>query len=1103
MATGAGRWRGAAVGAWSFVGLGLVTVVGLIWLLVLAPETHTDDELPDEARTETPLGIESAPESEPPETEVAPEEAVPSAADAALAVERDRRTELAVELGPRDTVWVRDAAGVPIEGAWVSRTPLDGDVLGFFQGSEVSEKLWMWRERSERIAARTVHGRTDRDGRVRLPAREHLGTQGEDSVLWVSHRSHTAQAKILPGEGDGESSIEFTLEPAAGARVRVSDGEGHPVAGASVRQLALWPLGLHPVDAPMEIRARRALVRADVTDAAGRLELEAISGRQLLLVEAQVGDAPQLAVVVLKDPRGEIDVQLEATFELSGQVRWTGPGGPGDWGFVSVQGIAGIAPPITLAAAHVGSDGSFGPVRVPLSSRMTAFRARFEHGELVPAEHEFAPPAPGEHVRVEFDTVSGFDFWLQTIDAVTSEPLADTRVVLFWDEPLGRAEGRTSAIGWTQFHAPREGEIDIIVRREGYGRQRRERIPVDPESWMASGLLLALRPAGKLSGTVWVEGEPASDFEVVVNPPGTGRIVARWPFVGRKDGSFEIDEIEPGDYIVRAVLPGTFVTGPASATIDLEREAVVRLEAMSTAEVTGRVLRMGTLEPMEGVGARLWLAERAALAITPLGPGERTDSAGRFRLPTAPLGHSMLYLMADSGERLLVPLPETAEGSVDLGDLLLTSRIPVEVVLEGEPGAPIGSYWVRSSSCESFSRFDADGRVTLLLRAGQQRVSLYHPEGPQEERWISDPGSLAGPLRVHVRPGQLRLRIEASAEDAEREGAYFMRYVDPDGRAVYRVGAAQGSEWRLPGVPSGRAELFAVIPDVELTANASLWIDETGAAEAVLDFAAGRRLRLLDRSGDAVPGAVLSIREVGAMGGEGLLAARVLTDEAGLFRLPGGAMDSLWLIEGSTSHGVRFGEIALPAVEPGAAPTDVAVDLDRRLTIELRELGEPIRGASIALFGTRGGSRLMDGNTDAAGRLQVGPSGLGEMRVELLDPRYFARATLAHPAQAGAKVTIEVYSRGDLDLGVFDSAGTPLSGAQVSLHHSDFDHPADAWIAQGRVSGNTVSDTQGRVRLSGLPRGRYRVQVQTPDGQLDGNLDLRPGETTTLTLRMP
>ncbi|MBI1382690.1 MAG: hypothetical protein GC161_16565 [Planctomycetaceae bacterium] len=1083
-----------------------VAAVGLVWASLRAsraPEIARPDEakvhadgsgkslvsLPAES---TPLDITNGPSPSPSASSTAP------SAREALRSETSREPHW---------VWVRDSAREPVPGATVSLTPLDVDVLGSFPGARASDKLWFWRERGERLAAKTRTATTDWRGAAQI----HLGAEGTESesdptALWVTHPDYTAAVQVSgvsPGSIATDRVHEFTLEGTSRSTVRVLDPSGRAVADASVQHLALLPLDVHPVDAATEMKARRALVRGGTTDSGGMFVLASIPGRQAVLVRAELEGGLHQAIAFLESPPGALDIHLVPTFELSGQVRWSGTQGVGAWGFVSVESLPDVGLRQLLAAAHVAPDGRFGPVQVPLLPSASHFRVSFDHGGLAPREHRLPRPSAGERVWLDLETEVGLALWVQVVAEETDEPLSNVQVILHWNEPPGRTDVWTSAVGWAQFESVPNTDLSLVALKEGYARLDIARLELERVGDEVRPTQVAMVRAGRLTGVVTDGSGPVENFDIIASLSGSGSVALRAPFSGRLDGRFVVDQLEPGDYAVRALIGGVRATEAQNVRIDAEQPADVHLDAAASVEVTGRVLRAQDQRPWEGVQVAAWLADRGRFFVMPVGPTVLTDADGRFLIPAAPAGQSMVQLWGPDGSNLAVPLHASGEARQDLGDLVLRGRTSLLFELVGEPATAEEEFELQGTGLHGTTVLRCNEPTSLSVPDEAQTFSLIYGDGTWDQVPVEDPANRHTPVRFHIRPGRVLVRVNEFEGAAPNERVrHATRFVDPDGVEVLRLGAGDDREWVLPGIPAGRAEFFVFGRESGTSASAVLEVAADGSAEVVLNLSRSGQVRLVDAAGQPLEDAMGQIRG-SASGGAGSASAwparlrfRTLAD--GLAPVPESARGESFLVEGHTGDGVRFGELLLPSVRAGGDPVDLIVPLDGVLAVDVWEEGVPVVGARLLLWGSIGHTLLGSGNTDSAGRVVFGPAGLGPVRVELTDSRFFAAGRDAVPSSGGAHVVIEAYSRADLELRVVTSSGQPVPGASATLVHRELGTDVLAWIQAGRVHGALTTGANGEINVAGLPRGRYGVAVESPAGSMSGELELKAGKKNAL-----
>lgn len=982
-------------------------------------------------------------------------------------------------------VFVRDRAGDPVQGAHVSWTPLDGDVLGAFQGEEASEKLWLWTERQARIEAATRLAITDQAGRAVLP----VDIQGPESevqgALWVSHFAFSADLALTdPVWADSLASElvhEFQLEPAAIATVRVLDGEGRAVEGASIEQLALLPAGIHPLGASNEVRARRALLRKGRTDADGVSELQAFPGRQLVIARA----GEEVAQVRLFEPVGRVELRLTGSFTFSGRVHWEGPGEVGDWAFVSVHGLPPVGPIPLMGAAHVRPDGSFGPLRVPLAPGVPRYRFHFEHGALLPVYQVLPAPAPGEHVSVDLKTKAGSTLWVAALDYQTKEMLPDTRIEFFWREPEGSTSARTAAHGWAELTSVPIGPVHVRAQREGYAAVRFDSEVT--EAMTSEGYLLGLEPAALLRGQVIGPDGPVDAFDVLLSGPGRSEVRGRWHFSDALDGRFEIADAPAGHHGVRALLATGGSAGPVEIRVESGESAEVVLEARPTEAVRGRFLDRRTLEPIEGVVAELFLAERSVLRLARTGLPTRSGADGRFALDGAVAGETFLTHTAPDGTIGHVPLTSAGPDGFELGDLLLDGRVGLLVeLIGGMPDGP-GPFQLHAGSAAQIVPFGADGRAFVEIAPKAQVALLQFPDDTFEERYLTSAEVLAGTLPWHVRPG--RLLLELVGEEPPRTdppGIVHVVYRDPQGKAVHRTAWMPGRQRELPGVPAARAQVLVQYRGHDLMARGEVELDASGGGELTLELAASGSLELRGPDGEPLAGSLVDLfaRDSGGVS----LVGRLTADERGRLALPTTPRGGTLLFAGRTQAGLEFGEYRLQVPAPGVVHT-VQMELKGLVAVEVREMGRPVSGARIVLRAPESNMFFDEWVTDTAGRVTTSPMEIVQVAADLDDARFWPTRAVGGPSSA--TLTLEAYRKGTWDLTVYTAEGEPAAGAQVELQHEALDESVSTWLAAGRVQGHLVADSAGRVRLMGLPRGMYRLRAQGAHGSAELSLEFR------------
>nr|MDQ3370995.1 carboxypeptidase-like regulatory domain-containing protein [Myxococcota bacterium] len=119
------------------------------------------------------------------------------------------------------------------------------------------------------------------------------------------------------------------------------------------------------------------------------------------------------------------------------------------------------------------------------------------------------------------------------------------------DESLGARDTETDADGRFVLDGFSPAAVTVVAGKDGAGRSASIRIPGGPDSATVD---LVLAPTTGLDGTVTRIGAPLADTVVIANP--VGATASNFFVVTGPDGTFTLDALAPGTYIVYPMLGG-------------------------------------------------------------------------------------------------------------------------------------------------------------------------------------------------------------------------------------------------------------------------------------------------------------------------------------------------------------------------------------------------------------------------------------------------------------------------------------------------------------------------------------------------------------------
>jgi hypothetical protein len=418
---------------------------------------------------------------------------------------------------------------------------------------------------------------------------------------------------------------DAAIEP--GLRGRILDADGNPVAGASVRILALTRAGA-PAASIRDERTTPAGAFAFTHLGAMRLRVAAehepegvVTSAVIALAEEGSGASQELTLVLAPTAvRGDVvdgqDRPLPGvTLSFEGAPWFTRTATTDDRGAFRITAV-----PLEATAMEVAARG-FGAVKVDVT------RSLEQPDAVVHVKLSAAAPVRGDVLDVDGTPIKARVFACANQANEARTESADD----------GTFELPASVIG-----------CDVVAQRE-------ERTPSDPVPAVAGRrLTLRLTAPGAIEGTVVDEqGRPAPQFSVSIEVFAAalnGR-------PGRRDpqkyedprGAFRLEKLEPGRYILMASAPGK--TPTRSEPIDVSGGATtrgVRIEFVPGGSVTGHVFDERRA-PIAGVALHFDLPS----STFDVGTTAVTDGTGAYRIDGAPAGPFTLRANKDGYRTLM------------------------------------------------------------------------------------------------------------------------------------------------------------------------------------------------------------------------------------------------------------------------------------------------------------------------------------------------------------------------------------------------------------------------------------------------------------------
>ncbi len=380
-----------------------------------------------------------------------------------------------------------------------------------------------------------------------------------------------------------------------------------------------------------------------------------------------------------------------------------------------------------------------------------------------------------------------------------------------------------------------------------------------------------------------------------------------------------------------------------------------------------------------------------------------------------------------------------------------------------------------------------DGRFAVRAIASHRYLwEVQHPSHPM--------------LRVRHKPqdGDLELRLEAGetiaghvfrADGSPAVGAlvklndYPVRRATCDESGAFRIVGAELRDASYLRVSDSESAIFALQP---LPRNLERVLVN-------LERPAPLRGRVVDAGGNAVAGAkVLAVGDRRVKPGYSFGGVptwewshdqeETVSGDDGTFEFPRFYEGEFEL---TVSHPTDAGLATDLTVRSGQAPVEVLLDsaTSSRIAVHGRVTdgltGEPLTEGTIVLWQERSEGSWTGHHHDYDGAD-------GDFRIEGVDRERLylsaevagyaeARTPMVEATDAANAIHIEVFPRRDVEVIVRDSVGRPVQGDVRVLRPDD----SAVWVESGQNSRSNSADLRdGRVKLSGLPARRLRIQVR-------------------------
>lgn len=997
---------------------------------------------------------------------------------------------------------ILDPSGQPVRAAVVSWTPMLEDQRSADQRLGDLD--------FDRIRTSTVFATTDAVGRFTFEAPP-PDLDGSASVVWISHPSWQAASVILPAEWKAWIwPSELELQPGESVPVEVVSGAGDPCPAAVVLQRMVFT-GPHPELTEEEIDARRFFWRELDTGADGKVHAHPGQGRtHFIATKDERVSAPWMGV-----PEAPVTLTLLASFLVSGEVR-TGEqacsfsGARVTLGFGDGTDTSDVA--WSQTSMQVRADGGFGPATYPLPSG-AYLHSWISGGDVIGQYDSRLAPRPGEPIRLVLDVSIGVRVPIHVED-VEGRPIEGATV---WGYPLRHddfvdvgCKALTDAEGLALVRGLPPGRTAFRAGKEGYAMVDRWMDPPPaPQLVLPSSddeeLRITLPPSATVKGVVVHDGEPVPEFEVIY---WTGYDVAGHMPFSDEEGRFEV-VVEEG---VEVSLTASVEELPQSETVTVtageDETEVVELVIPEPRICRGQVIDAVTGEPH--LTARLvpWTTTGRAL-FRRRGDSYSTDGDGRFEIPGFYPGRGGLEITAEGYTSIYTTVHSDHGEIIEYGIVALEPLASAMIRVAGWQGEfDRCLVWQNQSKPNAPVPLDADGTKRLeSLRPANYTFFLRLPDGtvhttkhrvlPAQEAEVTFRlgGDAELEVTVELEDGRHELnelRVRASFRGAAGTPRTEEVEVPESGKCVLGGLRAGPSVVELLDA-TGRSlcsRPVELLPGTRVRARLG-----SGAKE--------RRLRLLD--GDGAPCSTVNV-QLALPGDRSGWCPLHWTDVEGELELGALEATSVLLFTKLSSSHLAYGVRVELDPDPSRV-TEVRLEARAPLILLLLEEGSPRSGVSMTIThpALPAGHLGVSAHSDERGFVRGYLATEGTYLVTPDSPRYWPNTTAVDVFAGKEPYSIELYGRGTMRWRALSSTGTPVAGVGLELSHSALGGRVLGWIETGAVTSSTgelVTDSNGELELTGLPRGDYEWSARYPDGTvLHGVEHLPPGKPIAVEIR--
>jgi hypothetical protein len=712
------------------------------------------------------------------------------------------------------------------------------------------------------------------------------------------------------------------------------------------------------------------------------------------------------------------------------------------------------------------------------------------------------PPANNVHVEVNFEHVPGYTAPVWVRDQ-SGQPISYAQAFVTFRDRESRVvalSAMTDENGRALIQGLPPVAVQAYATAIGFCTPPQP-VQIWPQYPLPQPTTITLLPAGTLQGRVTRNGGPVENF-IIWYASRTDGLWAYESFEGARDGEFRLQEVPLGaiELVALAGAAGQSSTVSTHVSKNNTLPAPVELRLIPPMKGLGRVVDALTGFSVDGAHAYV----NGCVGGTVVDYRQRleiTTTDGSFNVDSLSAGTARLSVSAPGYEVKTVSAFGGAGEVVDFGTIRLerTQGLRVRLVPDGALRLDWCSATVSGGRTLPTQLFDTDGWLDAgnvvpgpcvidIVRADriEERVSLNLP-----------PGRAVVEIPITVGAGMRVVLEEGSGE------AFSVRLLHTDGEGWERETSAMfdgAREVDVPVPPAVVREVEVLDANLQRLLRREVSAEERATGVVRIGESAELAVRVVDSRREPIDGVAVLVRRVGGST-DMLLDAR--TDATGLARVAGVGWSEVEVLAFHPQRGV------LPSVRAKTAeyrdePLELVLDVVGRWSVRLFDGEQALAGVQVRFLDPRHNAGRSQ--SDAGGTAQSLPFAAGGYRAEVGERGYWPAAAELDLKSQDAETVLQVRRTGSLEL-VLQSATSPdVSALDIELENLEFKERVSEWLATARVScaSNLRPDENRRVRIDGLPRGKYRWWVRRSDEVLaSGEVEVPPHATASEKLFVP